>query len=182
MSTSTAHAITTPSIAAKPMFDLEQAQQYVSKKAHGLHKIDRKHMLARCIDGRCPANHKGGIAMAGGDEGLLYAALAAANKMHNAGIDFSDEDIRDAVFKTVSGKKNFRYHTDTHVDAAHEIEGCGHCNAALHNPVAYGVSENQVEFIKQTIGALRGIARSANACARNSRGIMRSRRSLSSST
>lgn len=122
--------------------NLEQAQAFV--EANKI-EITDKNKLSRCVDGRydniydCPM-----IAKPGGDAGDVMSMFGALNIL---GKTLPNKDVFNLVMENIGGVKNFNFHTDEHADQGVAGLGCGHLKQAKLDPSAYGVTQDQMDFI-----------------------------------
>jgi hypothetical protein len=131
--------------------NLEVAQTFVEMNSRPITEANRS---SRCIDGRyietenCPLASK-----PGGDAGDLLAAFAALNILQ---IAVDPQIVLNAVLETVGGAANFQFHTDDHAGGVNGPAGlgCGHLKQAQNDPVSYGVTQHQVDFIFQSLPKL----------------------------
>src|SRR3989344_8385685 len=129
---------------------LAEAHEYVRG---ALRETRPEDMRARCIDGRYPQGSPA-IAMPGWDAGLLAVGLATARRLRSKNVKVSNEEVRDAVFNVIGGKKNFNYHTDAHTmekSGEARFDGCGHCRLLKMHTNDYLIDEEQGRFFARTL-------------------------------
>ncbi|HEX3099685.1 MAG TPA: hypothetical protein VHQ41_01790 [Patescibacteria group bacterium] len=108
--------------------------------------------FARCVDGRyenivdMPLGAK-----PGGDVGDVIAAFGALNLLQK---HLDPQVVIDTVLKLTDGANHFNFHTDTHADPSAIGLGCGHLKQAKLDPVAYGLTQDQIDFLANALPGL----------------------------
>ncbi len=121
--------------------DLISANKYPVK--------DEARFLSRCVDGRYNnSKNLPPLAIPGSDAGQLSLIFATANTY---GFEVDKEKVFGVVVDVVGGIKNFNFHSDHHGDLDIPASGCGHIKQQTLNPKAYGLEDDQMEFIKKTL-------------------------------
>ncbi len=105
-------------------------------------------ILSRCIDGRYTNDNLEPLAKPGADIGDLMSLFSLNNEQ---ALGLSNDDIFDIFMKVLGEYSNVRIHTDEHCchekDEKKQCLGCGHFKQATIDPDAYGLSEEDVDFI-----------------------------------
>lgn len=114
------------------------------------YKINPKHkFLSRCIDGRyADSDNLPPLSLAGADAGELALIIATANAY---GLEVDIDKVFKVLVEVVGGIKNFQMHSDRHGDPKIAASGCGHIKQIGLDPVAYGLTEEQVKKIKDIL-------------------------------
>lgn len=122
--------------------DIEQAQTFVEMNSK---KLTDFNMHARCISGRYESfENFPMIAKPGADLGDVMAAFGALNILQQ---NLPNEVVLNAVVTSVGGLNSFRFHTDDHTEPSDLGAGCSHTGQAKIDPTAYGVTQEQMDFI-----------------------------------
>jgi hypothetical protein len=122
--------------------NLEEAQTFVEMNSRPITDSNR---FSRCVDGRydaikdCPL-----IAKPGGDVGDIMAAFGALNILNQT---VAPEKVLQSVVQNIGDVQHFNFHTDDHAEPADIGFGCGHFAQAKNDPTAYGVTQEQMDFI-----------------------------------
>lgn len=122
----------------------EQLENFVNSNKFS---ITDENKLARCVDGRYEnLDNFPAIAKPGADGGDVMAAFGAINLL---GKNLPNEKVLDAVLAAVGGPGKFCFHTDEHSehDNAGTGMGCGHMKKAKLEPDAYGLKQEQIDFL-----------------------------------
>ncbi|MBW7960534.1 hypothetical protein H3C65_03530 [Patescibacteria group bacterium] len=125
---------------------LEDAKLFVSENRY---PVKGKRFISRCIDGRYK-NEEGlpALAIPGADLGQMAVIFSAANRY---GFEVDGKKALDTLIEVVGGKANFRTHTDSHHEGKGFAKGCGHWGQVLKDKDAYGITEEQIEFINREL-------------------------------
>ncbi len=108
--------------------------------------------FSRCVDGRYEDIQNMPLgAKPGGDVGDVMAAFGALNLLRK---ELEPQLVIDAALKLVGGEKNFNFHTDTHADPSDVGLGCGHFKQAKLDPIAYGVTQEQMDYLANALPGL----------------------------
>lgn len=103
-------------------------------------------LWSRCIDGRYQSyGYLPPLAIPGADAGDLLIAFAALRKLH---VHIPEEKVLGALLAII-GAQNFHSHTDRHNPAP--VAGCGHVRCISQNTEEYGVTEQEVSFVKNIV-------------------------------
>ena len=122
--------------------DIEQAQTFVEMNSK---KLTDMNMHSRCISGRYESfENFPMIAKPGADPGDVMAAFGALNALQ---LTLPPETVLNAVVTMVGGAQSFRFHTDDHTEPTDLGAGCDHLTQAKIDPTAYGVTQEQIDFI-----------------------------------
>lgn len=125
----------------KETLNIFQIKKLVSENKY---QVSGGIVLSRCIDGRYNGKNLEPLAKPGADIGDLMT-LFAANKQYN--LNLKDQDIFNALIKTVENYQNLRFHTDSH--NKNNFLGCGHFKQAKLNPEAYYLTDENISAINQ---------------------------------
>ncbi|HEX3095926.1 MAG TPA: hypothetical protein VHQ20_02285 [Patescibacteria group bacterium] len=121
--------------------NIDEAQGFVEANKR---LITETNKLARCVDGRYEnIEDIPMIAKPGADAGDVMAAFGALNLLQQT---LPSGVIFDIVAQSIGGVQNFRFHTDDHAGDAIGM-GCGHIKQAKLDPTAYGLQQDQIDFI-----------------------------------
>ena len=110
--------------------------------------------LSRCVDGRYEGLEPfPAIAKPGADAGDVMVAFAALNLLKTK---LSNDQVMAAVVDLAGGMSNFRFHSDEHAehDELGAGMGCGHIKQAKLDPAAYGLTQDQIEFLLEQLPRL----------------------------
>ncbi len=122
--------------------NLEEAQVFVEMSSKPLDEFNK---TSRCIDGRYEGlKNFPMIAKPGADAGDVMTAFGAMNSL---GKTLPNDIVLSTVIKAVGGPQNFSFHTDDHAEPADVGFGCEHLIYAKTEPAAYGVTQEQMDFI-----------------------------------
>lgn len=122
--------------------NLEEAQAFVEMNSRPLNETNQ---YSRCVDGRYEnISNFPMIAKPGADAGDVMAAFAALNIL---GVSLPSEVVLEAVVTAIGGANKFAFHTDDHSEPSDIGFGCGHTKQAKNDPEAYGVTQEQMDFI-----------------------------------
>lgn len=129
--------------------DLEEAQVFVEMASK---PIDDFNLKARCVDGRYE-NLKNFpmIAKPGADAGDIMAVFGALNLLQ---MTLPNETVLSVVTNVIGGPDKFAFHTDDHAEPSQPGMGCGHLSQAKLDPVAYGVTAEQMDYIFSALSTL----------------------------
>lgn len=124
----------------------EQAVSFVEATKKPLTDTNK---LARCVDGRYEnIDDMPMAAKPGGDAGDVMALFGALNLL---GQSLPDNAVMKIITDCLGGTNNFRFHTDDHSDPAVLGIGCGHIKQAKFYPAAYGLNQDQIDFVFQQL-------------------------------
>jgi hypothetical protein len=122
--------------------NLEEAQAFVEMSSKPL---EDENKYSRCVDGRYEnISNFPMIAKPGADAGDVMAAFGALNLLQ---INLPSEIVLNAVISAIGGVGKFNFHTDDHAEPTDIGYGCGHIRQAKEDPAAYGVTQEQIDFI-----------------------------------
>lgn len=122
--------------------NLDEAQVFVEMNSRPLDDINRR---SRCVDGRyedqknCPM-----ISKPGADAGDIMAAFGALNILNQT---LPNEVVLQTIVNAIGGESKFSFHTDDHAEPTQPGMGCGHLKQAKADPAAYGVTQEQMDFL-----------------------------------
>jgi hypothetical protein len=125
----------TPDVNSKELSDFVEA----SKISHN--------QESRCVDGRYEGlDPFPAIAKPGADAGDVMVALGAINLLN---IQLPHDAVLSVAVENAGGPEKFRFHTDSHADEEQLPAGmgCGHLKQAKLDPSAYGLTQEQIDFI-----------------------------------
>ena len=129
--------------------DQDQVKEFADKNKVKIEELNR---LSRCVDGRYEGmDLMPMIAKPGADAGDVLAVYGALNIL---GLEWGPEKALQLVVDSLGGAANFRFHTDTHVDAGAVGMGCGHIKQAKLDPESYGVKQEQIDFLFEQLPKL----------------------------
>jgi hypothetical protein len=129
--------------------DLEEAQVFVEMTSKPLDEFNK---YSRCVDGRYEnLQNFPMIAKPGADIGDVMAAFGALNILQK---QLPNEAVLNAVITAIGGAQKFSFHTDDHAEPTQPGMGCGHFKQAFTDPAAYGVTQEQMEFINSQLPGL----------------------------
>ncbi len=127
----------------------EEAQAFVETNKQ---QITDANNFARCVDGRYENIQDMPLgARPGGDVGDVMAAFGALNLLQK---DLEPQVVIDTVLKLTNGANHFNFHTDTHAEPSAVGLGCGHFKQAKLDPAAYGVTQEQMDFLASALPGL----------------------------
>lgn len=134
---------------------IEQVEDFISENKY-LFNQD-KWFLSRCIDGRYEKNEElEPLAKPGADIGDLMMILATSNEY---ALNIVPETALEVLINTVGGKENLRIHTDGHnchdKDEKKQCLGCGHFKQASLDPAAYGLEDEDIDYIFEALQQLK---------------------------
>lgn len=130
---------------------LEQAEKFVRDN---LIKITEQNNFERCVDGRYDSAQELGVAAKpGGSAGDVLVAFGALNLLK---VDGNSEMVLNSVINYLGGIEKFKFHTDQHAedDQLGAGMGCGHLKHARKDPVSYGLTQEQMEFLFGKLGEM----------------------------
>src|SRR4030043_969423 len=110
---------------------------------------DNTSLMSRCIDGRydrvegLPA-----LAILGADAGQIYIIFSAC-RIGN--LPFNTEKVFEALIEVVGGISNLRFHRDDHSKDQARLSGCGYIGQISLDPKAFGLTQQDAEFIKEKV-------------------------------
>ncbi len=120
----------------------EQIQEFVEANKVALTEQNK---FSRCVDGRYEHNTDYPmIAKPGGDAGDIMTIISALNILN---VNVEEQKIVDLVIQELGGAEYFNFHTDDHADPNVPGIGCGHLKQAKLDPIAYGLEQEQIDFI-----------------------------------
>jgi len=130
----------------KTILDKTQLSLLVFENRYLVNKQTK--FLSRCIDGRY-ANEKNlpALAFPGADAGELALILGTANCY---GFEVDRKKIYRSLVEVIGGEKNLCFHTDSHGDTGKVLAGCGHIKQMSLTPSDYQMTQEEIEFIKNT--------------------------------
>lgn len=129
--------------------NLEEAQVFVEMNSQPLTDINQ---YSRCVDGRYEGVQNFPMAAKpGADVGDVMAAFGALNILN---LTLPNETVLASVVSSIGGTEKFSFHTDDHAEPSQPGLGCGHIKQALTDPVAYGVTQEQMNFIVEELPKL----------------------------
>ena len=126
----------------KKIMSLAEAQEFAKQNVYKI--VDFR---SRCVDGRYESsNDLPAIAKLGGDAGTVMIAFGALNKL---GVHPESSEVLSVVEGIIGGSEKFSFHTDSHAehDHANAGMGCGHLKQAKTDPSAYGLEQEQIDFL-----------------------------------
>lgn len=122
--------------------NLEEAKTFVESNKVVLTEENK---IARCVDGRYEnITNFPMIAKPGGDTGDILAVFGALNIL---GKELENEKVFELVINNIGGLTKFNFHSDDHADPNVPGLGCGHIKQAKLDPSAYGVTQEQIDYI-----------------------------------
>ena len=138
----------------KLILDKGQIQEFVFNNKYRVN--ERTKFLSRCVDGRYPTSleFRGAsedlppLALPGADAGQLSLIFATANIY---GFEVDKEKSFKVVIDIVEGIENINFHSDHHGDPKIPASGCGHIKQQNLDPEAYGLGNDQMDFIKTVL-------------------------------
>ncbi len=127
----------------------EEAQAFIESNKRQITDVNN---FSRCVDGRYEDIQNMPLgAKPGGDVGDVMAAFGALNLLQK---ELESQAVIDAVLKLTEGAKHFNFHTDTHADPSSVGLGCGHFKQAKLDPIAYGVTQEQMDYLATALPGL----------------------------
>ena len=122
--------------------NIEEAQIFVEMNSR---QLEDTNIFSRCVDGRYELiENFPMIAKPGADAGDIMTAFGALNSLQ---LSLSNEAVLNTVITAIGGITRFRFHTDDHAELADLGAGCGHLKQARLDPIAYGVTQEQINYI-----------------------------------
>lgn len=135
--------------------NLEEVQNFVELNKVALTEENK---FGRCVDGRYEKiENLPMIAKPGADAGDIMIVFGALNVL---GKSIDNDKVFDIVVSNVGGIDKFNFHTDDHADQSVPGLGCGHLKQAKADPIAYGLKQDQIDFIFEQLP--QAIAQSAH--------------------
>ncbi len=111
----------------------------------------------RCVDGRYEGDDLSyfpAVSKPGATAGDVLIAFGALNIL---GKQLLNKQVLEAVIDSEGGVNKFCFHTDDHAEQVQSGcgMGCGHIKLAKQEPMEYGVTQDQIDFLFAELPSLR---------------------------
>ncbi|HMR55178.1 MAG TPA: hypothetical protein PKD34_01130, partial [Candidatus Doudnabacteria bacterium] len=138
----------------KSKMTLEQLEEFVPNNKIPVTEFNFRD---RCVDGRYEGDDLSqfpAVSKPGATAGDVLTAFGALNIL---GKQLLNKQVLEAVVDAEGGINKFCFHTDDHAEQTESGcgMGCGHIKLAKEDPVKYGLTQDQIDFLFAELPSLR---------------------------